>query len=146
MSSIKIRIGNLSSFDEFLMLLRKRPNLENKISGTVFFQAYLPMLHYQGKAIATATSGHRHNFWVLFSTCLELCKETSCQAFSLPFFSCMEIFSQWAKTWPQKMFWCQAVYRRSWYFHSKIVDSLTACLGGKIKTGFSWTQPGREWN
>ena len=28
-------------------------------------------------------------------------------------------------------------YRRSWYFHSKNVDSLTAWLGGKRKTGFS---------
>ena len=33
----------------------------------------------------------------------------------------------------------QTVYRRSCYFHSKIVDSLTAWVSGKRKTGFSWT-------
>ena len=30
-------------------------------------------------------------------------------------------------------------YRRSCYFHSKIVDSLTAWVGGRRKTEFSWT-------
>ena len=28
-------------------------------------------------------------------------------------------------------------YRRSWYFHSKVVDSHMTWLGGKRKTGFS---------
>ena len=39
--------------------------------------------------------------------------------------------------WVQRQRVNLKIYRRSWYFHSKIVDSLTAWLGGKRKTGFS---------
>ena len=44
---------------------------------------------------------------------------------------------EWKIEKKEKMEEC--IYRKSWYFHSKNVDSLTAWLGGKRKTGFSWT-------
>ena len=53
-----------------------------------------------------------------------------------PKFSCLQsIRHNWV---PWKKLWS-----RSWYFLSKNVDSLMAWLGGKRKTGFSWT-PARQ--